>query len=539
MATKFTVQFNLFGGTLIGLGTKRHEKYLDGVDDLSNTGCFCLTELGYGNNAVEMETTAIWDEKDQKFTINTPTVNSQKFWITNGAYYANYAVVFAQTIVKGKNEGINVFVVRMRDEKMNLCPGVNIDDMGHKMGLNGVDNARIIFKNVKVEKTDILNKISDIDEKGNFTSSIVGRRQRFIYAANRLLSGRICIGSMMIAGTKLCLLITSKYGKARLSNGKSGKSDTAISNYQLFQNQITPLIVRTLVLNVGLLEIRKIYSEFCVKPESFNQDQFNNIVRLCCFIKPIIAWNANDAGNICRERVGGQGFLSINRIEAMIGSAHSGITAEGDSSVLMQKVSKEYVEDFVKKIIPAPKLAGCPVAISKKEDIMNLEVLNDLLKIRETKLLEILADKTMNNLDNVYKVWMLEESNLIQDLSMVYGERYCLEAAIKAFGSKKYLYYLYSSVLVNVMTLFAACHVKKNLSWYLLNESISKIAANKIGDQINTLIKDISKYSMEICEGFGIPRHSIFAPIYTGYEKYYSVDKTDGEHYDVPFRPKF
>lgn len=89
------------------------------------------------------------------------------------------------------------------------------------------------------------------------------------------------------------------------------------------------------------------------------------------------------------------------------------------------------------------------------------------------------------------------------------------------------------------MTLFAASHIKKNLSWYLLNESISKVAANKIGDQINNLIKEISKYSMEICEGFGIPKHTIFAPIYTGYEKYYSVDKTGGEHYDVPLRPKF
>jgi acyl-CoA oxidase len=47
-ATKLTVQFNLFGGTLLKLGTERHEKYLKGVDDLSVMGCFGLTELGYG-----------------------------------------------------------------------------------------------------------------------------------------------------------------------------------------------------------------------------------------------------------------------------------------------------------------------------------------------------------------------------------------------------------------------------------------------------------------------------------------------------------
>lgn len=43
MATKLTVQFNLFGGTLFKLGTARHHKYLKGVDDLSVFGCFALT----------------------------------------------------------------------------------------------------------------------------------------------------------------------------------------------------------------------------------------------------------------------------------------------------------------------------------------------------------------------------------------------------------------------------------------------------------------------------------------------------------------
>jgi acyl-CoA oxidase len=69
-----TVQYNLFGGTVLKLGTSRHRKYLHGVDDMSVIGCFALTELGYGNNAVEMETTAIWDPKTKEFIINTPSV---------------------------------------------------------------------------------------------------------------------------------------------------------------------------------------------------------------------------------------------------------------------------------------------------------------------------------------------------------------------------------------------------------------------------------------------------------------------------------
>ena len=63
MTTKMTVQFNLFGGTVLKLGTERHHKeLLEGIDNLNDVGCFGLTELGYGNNAVEMETTATYDE---------------------------------------------------------------------------------------------------------------------------------------------------------------------------------------------------------------------------------------------------------------------------------------------------------------------------------------------------------------------------------------------------------------------------------------------------------------------------------------------
>ena len=95
LSTKFTVQFNLFGGSLMALHTERHLPFMRDVSSLKNMGCFCFTELGYGNNAPQMETTATYDPVAKEFVINSPTVLSQKFWITNGACHANYAIVFA------------------------------------------------------------------------------------------------------------------------------------------------------------------------------------------------------------------------------------------------------------------------------------------------------------------------------------------------------------------------------------------------------------------------------------------------------------
>ena len=107
------LQFNLFGGTVLKLGTERHHnKLLKGIDNLQDIGCFGLTELGYGNNAVEMETTAIYDSKTKEFIVNTPHPLAQKYWITNGAVHAKHVVVMAKLIGTDASKSLNIVIIK-------------------------------------------------------------------------------------------------------------------------------------------------------------------------------------------------------------------------------------------------------------------------------------------------------------------------------------------------------------------------------------------------------------------------------------------
>ncbi len=103
----------------------------------------------------------------------------------------------------------------------------------------------------------------------------------------------------------------------------------------------------------------------------------------------------------------------------------------------MQKVSKEYVEDFSKGKLEAPKSTETKQGLFAKKSIFDIDSLMNLIKLREGVLLNNLAEKTMNNLNNIFNLWMLNESDNIQELAMNYGERYCLEESIKALKGTK------------------------------------------------------------------------------------------------------
>jgi acyl-CoA oxidase len=126
-----------------------------------------------------METTVTYDDAKQEFVVNSPTVLSQKYWITNGFRHSTHAMVFGQTIVSGKSEGVGAFLVPIRDEKLNERKGVTITDMGVKMGVNGVDNAALTFDHVRIPRENMMNRYSDVDETGKFSCDIKKLPQRF------------------------------------------------------------------------------------------------------------------------------------------------------------------------------------------------------------------------------------------------------------------------------------------------------------------------------------------------------------------------
>jgi acyl-CoA oxidase len=537
--TKLTVQFNLFGGTVLKLGTEHHHKILDDIDNFSKVGCFALTELAYGNNAVEMETTAHYDKEKQEFIINTPSTKAQKYWITNGAIHAHYAIVFARLIHEGVDEGLHGFLVNIRDQKdLSVMDGCKVWDMGYKIGLNGVDNAALWFDKVRVPRLNLLNATSNIDENGNFTSKIddksARRRKRFIVLADQLLSGRVCIASMTIGSVKLVLDQTVQYASTRPCVGTKGKSDYPIMGYQLQNRQLMPLIAQTYGLNFLLNYVQDRYA-------NQTEEDYAEVVRLCCVIKPLVTWHSENTVTVCRERCGGQGFLSANRFGEGIAGAHAGMTAEGDNSVIQQKVSKELLEtaDYEKVFAHVQERQASMAEQQAANNIAGDDVTSAdwLLKVyqkRQDWILNELASKMFmakSEGESIFDTWMLNESDNIQALALAYGENLAMQQFAKTIDTCEPVL---KPRLNDMFKLYALDRIMNNGVFFLQNGVINADQSAACTKEIQRLCKELGDVALDLTKGFGIPDHMHHAPIANDWVAYNRIEN-NGELEDKGF----
>ncbi|MYT23381.1 acyl-CoA oxidase, partial [Streptomyces sp. SID7760] len=151
--------------------------------------------------------------------------------------------------VAGESHGVHAFVVPVRVGG-EPAPGVRIEDDGRKMGLNGVDNGRIRFDDVRVPREALLNRFADVSPEGVYESSIDNPHRRFFTMLGTLVQGRVSVGGAGISVAKVALAVATKYAvRRRQFSAASDAEEQVLLDYGLHQRRLLPLIARTYALH--------------------------------------------------------------------------------------------------------------------------------------------------------------------------------------------------------------------------------------------------------------------------------------------------
>jgi acyl-CoA oxidase len=524
LVIKFGVQFGLWGMSVQSLGTEKHyAKYLRDIGSLKLPGCFAMTETHHGSNVKGLETTATYNHGDQTFTIHTPHEKAQKEYIGNAAVHGQMATVFAKLIIDSHDYGVNAFVVPLRDNEGNILNGITIGDCGHKMGLNGVDNGTIRFDNVVIPKENMLDRFASVNDKGEFESPIPSDNRRFFTMLGTLVGGRIGIPRSALAAAKSGLTIAIRYSDQRRQFGPEGGSEVPILNYRMHQRRLLPHLAKTYAVHFGL---QYLTSRFLNRTESEMQD----IEALAAGMKSYSTWSTRDILQECREAIGGKGYLSENRIDALKNDTEIYTTFEGDNTVLMQLVAKNRLAEFRKSFGEMGSFGiinyvyeNAKTAIAEKNPIITRKtddehLLDEQFHLqafvhREKTILASAARRIKKLIDEgleAYDAFNVVQHQMI-DVAEAYLERVVLEqfqiAIAKVEDAKT------KEILLKLNQLYALSQIEKNKGWYLEDGYMEAVKTKAIRKMVNQLCWDIRPDAVSLVNAFDIPESCLAAPI--------------------------
>ncbi|MCT1478925.1 acyl-CoA dehydrogenase [Microbacterium sp. p3-SID336] len=543
---KSGVQWGLFGSAILQLGTKEHhEKWLPGVMDLSIPGAFAMTEIGHGSDVAAVGTTATYDPATEEFVIHTPFRGATKEYLGNAALHGIAATVFAQLITNGVNHGVHCFYVPLRGEDGVDLPGIGREDDGLKGGLNGIDNGRLSFDQVRIPRTNLLNRYGDVAADGTYSSAIDSPGRRFFTMLGTLVQGRVSLDGAASWASALGLYIAVTYASQRRQFDGADGQEVVLLDYGKHQRRLLPRLATTYAQIFAHDEfLQKFDGVFSGRTDT--PDDREDLETLAAALKPLSTWHALDTLQEAREACGGAGFMFENRLVGLRQDLDIYVTFEGDNNVLLQLVGKRLLTDYAKqfqgkdaaalaryavgmtagKVFHGAGLRQLGQAVSDFGQVarsvergLREEQQHDLLAGRVQQMVADIAGRLRaGGKDRALGARLFNENQAeLIEAARAHGELLQWEAftdAVHAMDDPET-----KKVMTWLRDLFGLQLIEKHLAWHLIHGRLSMQRAVAVSSYIDRLCARLRPHALDLVDAFGYEPEHVRAPIASGAEK--------------------
>ncbi|MGE4429061.1 MAG: acyl-CoA dehydrogenase [Solirubrobacteraceae bacterium] len=533
LLVKVGVQFGLWGGAIQHLGNaEQRREYLPRVGTAELPGCFAMTERGHGSDVQALRTTATYDAATGEFVVDTPDDGASKDWIGNAARHGRTAVVFAQLVVAGETHGVHALVVPLRDEAGTVLPGIRIEDCGHKLGLQGVDNGRIWFDGVRVPRTALLDRFGAVDEAGTYSSPIESSGRRFFTMLGTLVQGRVSVGGAAVSAAKSALTIAIRHGIDRRQFDDPDGNEVAIIDYLAHQRRLFPLLATTVALTFAQEDTVAALARVLEAGEDEDvDDERRRLEPRAAGLKAIATWHATRTIQECREACGGAGYLRDAGFAALKADTDVFTTFEGDNTVLLQLVGKTLLTGFrddfsdLTPLATAGFIAGQVLeqvaersafrqvvgaiadVLPGEQDDERLDRARqlELLRDREEHIVTGLAQRMRRGLKaggDPFAVFSACQPHLL-NAARAHVDRFVMESFVDRIEREEEP--ALRAILDLLCDLHALATIEADRAWFMEHGRMSAARGKDVTRQVDALCGRLRPHVVDVVDAFGIP----------------------------------
>jgi acyl-CoA oxidase len=538
LLVKVGVQYGLFGGALMQLGTDRHhEEFLRPALDFSLPGCFAMSEVGHGSDVAGVRTTALHDPDTDEIVVHTPDPAAAKNWIGNAANDGKAAVVFCQLTTQGMERGVHAVVVPLRDDAGALLPGVTAVGDGLKMGLNGVDNGLLMFDQVRVPRSNLLDRFAQVASDGTYESLIESPSRRFFTMLGTLVQGRVSIAGAGVAVSKVALTIAVQHSLVRRQFSAPGQDEEVLlMDYTAHQRRLLPLVATTYVLHAA--QARLVADLDRVMRGGVDDDERRELETRAAGIKALSTWHATESVQQSREACGGAGYLAAYRLASLKADSDIFTTFEGDNTVLLQLVAKNLLVGFrgelesmdmldtVRMVVEQAgeqvmertgvrallqRLTGVLPGRDDTEDLRDHDVQLSLLAWREEHLLMSVLARMRKRAGEGMEGFAIFDA--VQDHALVAGRAFVERIAHECAGD---LLDAAEGEAVELLTAVVSLHgvrlLERERGWYVEHGRLAAARTKVLPALVTQLSHELRPHAERLVDAFGIPPAMLVDP---------------------------